>query len=84
MYADVGTLHEMGLPIHVYPLYENAMRADRGQTFDENHRESAELYAAFDRVACQHEYSWRAGESPKSADEIGSITKRNRMICTPC
>ncbi|KAJ1548232.1 hypothetical protein HK405_003920 [Cladochytrium tenue] len=75
--------HGMGLPVHVYPLYENGLRARLGQTYEQNSRDSAEMYAAFDAVACRHEYSWRAGERPRSAQEIGTVTARNRVICSP-
>ncbi|KAF4341928.1 hypothetical protein FBEOM_4094 [Fusarium beomiforme] len=78
-----GALHSIGMPIQVYPLYENAYRKHYQQTFHENHHESAALYADFDKVACQHPNSWRAGETPRDLDAIMTITKQNRMICTP-
>lgn len=74
----------MGLPVQVYPFYENGLRAHRKQSQKENMEESEEMYAAFDRIACAHEYSWRFGEKPKTTKEIGTPTERNRMICTPC
>ncbi|KAF4126522.1 hypothetical protein GMORB2_0258 [Geosmithia morbida] len=80
---NVGTRHGMGLPIHVYPMYENASRAHRKQSYSDNNEESQEMYAAFDRTACSLEYSWRSGQRPKTAKEIGTPTERNRMICTP-
>ncbi|KAF7562876.1 hypothetical protein G7046_g1224 [Stylonectria norvegica] len=80
---NVASRHFLGLPIHVYPLYENGLRAHTQQTQHENERESADLYAAFDRVACQHSYSWRFGETPRDASSIRTVTKKNRMICTP-
>lgn len=82
--VDVGTVHSVGLAIHVYPLYENGLRAHRGQTFEENLQESAELYAAFDKTATEHPSSWRYGQPPKTARDIGTVSAKNRMICTPC
>ncbi|KAI7759141.1 hypothetical protein LZL87_013346 [Fusarium oxysporum] len=81
---DVGASHSIGMPIQVYPLYENAYRKHNQQTFHENHNESAALYAEFDKIACQHPISWRASETPRDIDAIKTITKQNRMICTPC
>jgi hypothetical protein len=81
---DVATLHSVGLPIHVYPLYENGFRSHHGQSLEQNTQDSATLYAAFDQVACQHPYSWRFGETPRSAEAIKTVTAKNRMICTPC
>lgn len=42
------------------------------------------MYADFDRIACKHEHSWRYGHKPRDAESIGTVTKRNRMICSPC
>lgn len=80
---DLGAIHRIGAPIHVYPLYENAFRAHRGQTPNANHQESAKLYAEFSEVAKNNEYAWNYGSS-SSEEEIGTVGKRNRMICHPC
>lgn len=80
----IGGLHSIGAPIHVYPLYENALRAHCGQTLQENNDESAALYADFAKVAAQNEYSWNHGKPPASKNEIGTVSPKNRMICLPC
>jgi hypothetical protein len=80
---DLGAIHQIGAPIHVYPLYENAFRAHRGQTLEANREESAKLYAEFSKVAEKNEYAWGYGSS-SSEEEIKSVGKRNRMICFPC
>ena len=73
----------MGAPIHVYPLYENGFRAHRGQSIKVNHEESAMLYAEFSAIAEKQPFAWNFG---KRDDEktIGTVTKKNRMICFPC
>ncbi|CAF9925191.1 MAG: hypothetical protein GOMPHAMPRED_003821 [Gomphillus americanus] len=81
---SIATRHAVGLPIHVYPMYENAFRARRKQNIKENHGESARLYAEFARIAAQSEYSWNYGRPPATEQEIGSVSIRNRMICFPC
>ncbi|KXJ97276.1 thiolase [Microdochium bolleyi] len=80
---SIGGRHSVGLPIHVYPMYENAFRSHEGQTIADNTQESAEMYAAFDEVACKQSYSWRSGQKPKSASDIGTLSPKNRMICLP-
>ncbi|OAA60269.1 Thiolase [Niveomyces insectorum RCEF 264] len=80
---NIASKHSMGLAIHVYPMYENGFRAHEKQTQQQNQQESAELYAAFDQIACTHPYSWRHGETPRDAKAIGTVTAKNRMICTP-
>ncbi|KAH8733058.1 hypothetical protein GQ44DRAFT_601041 [Phaeosphaeriaceae sp. PMI808] len=79
---NLGAIHRIGAPIHVYPLYENAFRAHRGQSLKANHEESAKLYAEFSKVAETNMYAWSSGKySDKEA--IGTIGLKNRMICYP-
>ncbi|KAJ5554713.1 hypothetical protein N7461_003183 [Penicillium sp. DV-2018c] len=80
----IGGLHSVGSPIQVYPLYENGFRAHRKQSLQENHRESATLYGHFSQVASQNLYAWNYGVEPETAASIGTISKKNRMICSPC
>ncbi len=80
---DIGAIHSIGAPIHVYPLFENAFRAHRGQSIAQNHDESAQLYADFAKVAEKQPYAWNYGK-PVSKEVIGTVTKKNRMICFPC
>ncbi|KAF3766819.1 acetyl-CoA acetyltransferase [Cryphonectria parasitica EP155] len=80
---NIGGIHSIGAPIHIYPLYENAFRAHRGQTPRENNDESASLYADFAKVAAENQYSWNYGKQPTSKEEIGTVSRRNRMICSP-
>ncbi|GAB7340058.1 hypothetical protein MBLNU457_6554t1 [Dothideomycetes sp. NU457] len=80
---SIGAAHSIGAPIQVYPLYENGFRAHRRQYPEDNHAESARLYADFAQVAAQHEYAWSHGKRPETASTIATITKRNRMICQP-
>jgi hypothetical protein len=83
-FADVGTLHSIGLPIHLYPLYENAFRAHRRQSIQENNLESAELYGDFAKVAEQNPLAWNYGQPAATEKDIGTVSKKNRMICFPC
>lgn len=82
--AGIGSLHSVGLPIHVYPLYENALRAHRGQTIQDNNSESAELYAEFAKVAERNPLAWNYGQPAATQEVIGTVSKKNRMICFPC
>jgi len=81
--TDLGAIHQIGAPIHVYPLYENAYRAHRGQSLKQNHEESVKLYAEFSKVAEKNEYAWNSGKAD-SEEAIGTVGKKNRMICFPC
>lgn len=82
--ANVGGIHGIGAPIQIYPLYENAFRAKRGQSLQENNKESAKLYAEFAQVAEKQPYAWNYGQPAATEEFIGTPSKKNRMICSPC
>lgn len=82
--VGLGSIHSIGAPIQVYPLYENAYRAARGQSIADNNKESAQLYAEFAKVAEKNKAAWNYGKPAETQDSIGTVTKRNRMICFPC
>lgn len=81
---DIAGLHSVGSPIHVYPLYENGFRAHRGQSVQDNHHESATLYAHLSQVASRNPHAWNYGTEAETVSSIGTISKKNRMICFPC
>jgi hypothetical protein len=83
-FIDLGGIHSMGAPIQVYPLYENAFREARGQSLADNNKESAQLYAEFAKVAAGNSMAWNYGKPPATEEHIGTVSKRNRMICSPC
>ncbi|EPS28018.1 hypothetical protein PDE_02963 [Penicillium oxalicum 114-2] len=80
---NLAANYGLGLPTQVYAMYEAALRAHRGQSLAENHHESSELYAEYARVAAQNPIAWTHGKEPDSAEKIGKVTKKNRMICLP-
>ncbi|KAE8372227.1 hypothetical protein BDV26DRAFT_286128 [Aspergillus bertholletiae] len=80
---DLDGIHSIGIPIQVYPLYENGFRAHRGQSLAENHMESASLYSHFNQVAATNPYSWNYQSKPETPESIGQVTPKNRMICLP-
>jgi hypothetical protein len=82
--GDLGGTHSIGAPIQVYPLYENGYRAAKGQSIEENAEESAKLYADFAKIAAGNPMAWTYGQLPVSENDIKTISKKNRMICSPC
>lgn len=70
--------------MHVYAMYENGLRAQRGQQLVENLEESASLYGRYAEIASRHPTAWNYGKQPHTANTIGTITEKNRMICHPC
>jgi acetyl-CoA C-acetyltransferase len=68
-------------PIHVYPLFENALRAAAGETVDEHQTKVSELWARFSKVAAGNPYAW-SGE-PRTAEELRTVGPSNRMVSFP-
>jgi acetyl-CoA C-acetyltransferase len=68
-------------PIHVYPLYENAFQAARGQNPAEGNTASAALWARFAAVAAANPYAW-IRSSPDAA-EIAAPSPSNRPVAFP-
>jgi hypothetical protein len=81
--TDLGAIHGIGVPLQIYPLYENGFRKYRGQSVEENNRESAKLYGDFAKVAEKNEFAWNFGKA-ETESSIGTLSKKNRMICYPC
>jgi len=68
-------------PIQIYPLFENALRHQRGESIDDHLRRISELWAGFSRVAADNPHAWI--REPKSAEEIRTISERNRPVSFP-
>lgn len=75
--ADRG----VALPVHVYPLFENALRARLGLSIEEHRRRLGLLWSAFAEVARHNPEAWiRSGFTP---EEIAEVSGDNRMIAFP-
>ncbi len=68
-------------PAHLYPLYEMAFEAARGQSPRQGSSESASLWAQFAAIAARNPYAWIT-KAPSAAD-IEAVTKDNRLIAWP-
>ncbi len=86
-YGNEG-LMEFGLFAHgatgaipLYALAENARRAKLGKSLAEYRRDIGELFAPFTRVAAANPHA--AAPKVRSAEELASITERNRIVAEP-
>ncbi len=69
------------LPIQIYPLFENALRAENGWSIDEHRRRIGSLWSRFSGVAAANPYAWlRHAASPSEIMEPGP---KNRMVSWP-
>jgi acetyl-CoA C-acetyltransferase len=78
---QLEALHGLLAPIHCYPLYENALRAEAGRTIAAHQSFVAKLMAAHAAVAKDNPYAWFP--NGWSAEEIATVTPDNRWVCFP-
>ncbi|KAA9157317.1 acetyl-CoA acetyltransferase [Amycolatopsis acidicola] len=74
---------DLGLvgPIRIYPLFENRLRHELGQSFAEAQDWSARMYAGFSEVAAGNDAAWNP--QVRAPEEISAVGPKNRMICFP-
>jgi acetyl-CoA C-acetyltransferase len=79
--SDAEMARSLMLPVQVYPVFENALRAASGRTAAEHLQFVSGLWARFSQVAATNPFAW----SPvaRSAVEIATATEDNRMIGYP-
>jgi len=80
-FNEVEARHGCTLPIHFYPLFENALRAHKGLTLDEHRRRLGELCSRMSAVAANNPYAWFP--IARSPQEITTVSPANRMVCFP-
>lgn len=79
--SEIEMRHSVNTPLRIYPLFENAIRAHKGRSVAEHQRRLAALCERLAQVAKDNPFAWfRDG---KTAEEIGTVTPENRMICFP-
>ncbi|HEX3981306.1 MAG TPA: acetyl-CoA acetyltransferase [Acidimicrobiales bacterium] len=71
----------LDLPIHVFPLFENALRAEAGRSLDEHRDRLGELWSRFSEVASSNPDAWLP--QVRSAHDIAAVSDTNRMIAYP-
>ncbi|MCL4445690.1 MAG: acetyl-CoA acetyltransferase [Actinobacteria bacterium] len=69
------------LPIHAYPLLENALRGANGWSVEEHRARIGRLWSSFSKVAASNPYAWI--REFKSPEEIVEATASNRMVTFP-
>lgn len=79
--SDAELAHDMAIPIHVYPIFENALRAARGRSIDEHRARMGALMSSFTAVAADNPFAWFP--TFRTADELTTPTADNRMIGFP-
>jgi acetyl-CoA C-acetyltransferase len=71
----------LDLPVHVFPLFENALRAESGRSLDQHRNRIGRLWSGFSEVAAANPYAWL--HRVRTPEEIISVTEGNPMIAYP-
>ena len=71
----------LALPIHIYPLFENALRHHKNLSIEEHREELGNFCSGFSAIAEDNPFSWFRNR--KTKDEILKVTESNRMISFP-
>ncbi|CAN5473723.1 acetyl-CoA acetyltransferase [soil metagenome] len=69
------------MPIEIYPLFENALRAREGWTIDEHRDRLARLWSGFSEVAATNPNAWI--QKAYSPAELRDPSPTNRMVGFP-
>ena len=73
--------HQVTIPIHVYPLYEQALRGRAGRTVDEHLRAMAEMFAPLSAKAATNPFAVQ--KRAHDAVEIGEVGDDNPWVVHP-
>jgi acetyl-CoA C-acetyltransferase len=69
------------LPAHVYPLFESALAARDGRSFDEQREFLGRLMAPFTAVAARHPFAWFTDKLEPA--DIAAASPTNRITAEP-
>lgn len=69
------------MPVQLYPIFENALRAAAGRSIDEHLKVISELWERFSTVATTNPYAWVREQ--KTAEQIRTASPDNRMVGFP-
>ncbi|MBW2243921.1 MAG: hypothetical protein JRH01_18225, partial [Deltaproteobacteria bacterium] len=81
MTSPLELRHGFALPADIFPLYENAIRAHRGDSIEEHQAILGRLMSRFSATAAKNPYAWFPQE--RSPDEYTTVNASNRWVSFP-
>lgn len=81
MASEAEMARGIRMAIQVYPIIENAIRYQRGETIDQHLNRISELWAGFSRVAVDNPHAWI--RESVDAQTIRTVSTKNRMVSFP-
>lgn len=79
--SEHENLYGFFYPINTYPLFENAIRAHRGESLNVHMEKISALYSKFSAVAAENPLAWFP--TFRSKEEIMTVDDKNRYIGYP-
>jgi acetyl-CoA C-acetyltransferase len=79
--SDLESARGILIPVHAYPLIENAARMAAGWTLSEHKERIGRLWSRFSEAAAANPYGWFT--SPVAADAVIEPGPKNRMVGFP-
>ena len=71
----------LSMPISLYPVFESAFRASRGESMGEHRDRLSVMWEKFNQAAVANPYAWV--RTPMTADEIRNHSPSNRLVGFP-
>jgi acetyl-CoA C-acetyltransferase len=81
MASPLESRHGFRLPTDLFPVFENAIRANAGRSIQEHQAVLGRMMARFSAVAARNPYAWFPVEH--SPEEFTTVSASNRWICFP-
>jgi acetyl-CoA C-acetyltransferase len=81
MTSPLESRHGFALPIDIFPLFENAIRARAGRSIEEHQAVLGRMMARSSAVAAKNPYAWFPVE--RSPEEFTTVSASNRWIRFP-
>jgi len=69
------------MPVQLYPMFDNALRAADGLTIEEHRARISQLWSRFSEVAATNPHAWI--QQAFSPEELAEATPDNRMVGFP-
>jgi len=73
--------HGLAFPVNTYPLFENAIRGQKGRAPKEHLAWLGKFFSPFSRVASENPYAWFP--TYRSPEEISTPSEKNRFVGFP-
>src|SRR5437588_4037442 len=70
--SDAEMARSIVLPIQVYPVFENALRAASGESIEDHQRKIGSLWGRFSEVAATNPHAW--SPEARTAEEMATVT----------